>query len=105
MIAEQTRVSLGVMLSIPDNFDVFLTHGGPEMQHSALCYNLLGQQTKIAYASVSNKEAEIENNAKEISRVFIDNLTEVLQKKPDDLINAQNKSRTSLTRVRQQRSL
>ena len=48
-IAEHTRNSLRAMLSIPDDFEVLITQGGPEMQHSALCYNLLGQHKTINF--------------------------------------------------------
>jgi len=37
------------MLSVPENFEIFLTQGGPEMQLSALCYNLLGGHKKINF--------------------------------------------------------
>jgi len=48
-IADKARSSLRTMLSIPSNFEIFFTQGGPEMQHSALCFNLLGQHKKINF--------------------------------------------------------
>ena len=48
-IADQTRSNLRAMLAIPEDFEVFVMRGGPEMQHSALCYNLLGRHKTINF--------------------------------------------------------
>lgn len=40
-LAEKCRSDMKTMLSIPDNFTVFMFQGGASLQFSAICYNLL----------------------------------------------------------------
>ena len=40
-IAEKARSDLRTLLSIPDNFQVFMFQGGASLQFSAICFNLL----------------------------------------------------------------
>ena len=35
------------MLAIPENFEIFFTQGGPQMQQAAVCYNLLGKHKTV----------------------------------------------------------
>ena len=40
-IAEKCKADLKTLLSVPDDFTIFLFQGGASMQFSAVCYNLL----------------------------------------------------------------
>ena len=40
-IAEKARSDLKQLLSVPDDYTIFMFQGGASMQFSAICYNLL----------------------------------------------------------------
>mmetsp|Transcript_4403 Transcript_4403/g.5400 ORF Transcript_4403/g.5400 Transcript_4403/m.5400 type:complete len:285 (+) Transcript_4403:2039-2893(+) len=54
MIADKARASLRAMLSIPDDFEIFFTQGGSQMQQAAICYNLLGKYKAANFLITGN---------------------------------------------------
>lgn len=50
-LAEKARSDLKQLLSVPDNFTIFMFQGGASLQFSAICYNLLqdGEKQKTNY--------------------------------------------------------